>query len=39
MELQNAGSREIWTALREKSDGRRVLARLNELTARMEEAS
>ena len=39
MRLQNDGSRAIWTALREKRDGGRVLARLNELTAQMEESA
>jgi len=39
MQLQNAGSREIWTGLRERRGGRRVLARLNELTAQMEETA
>lgn len=39
MRLQNEGSREIWAGLRDKSDGRRVRARLDELTAQMEDSA
>lgn len=39
MDLQNDGSRAIWDALRDRGNGRRVLARLNEMTARMEDGA
>ena len=39
MTLQNDGSAAIWRALQDKTDGRAVLARLNELTEQMEQSA